>query len=282
MTLCIVWPNGDHHISLASDSRLNVGHGQYLDVGVKIVPIDVGFLVPPQGGQGAGARPNGTLALATAGSLITAHAVRETVQIAVRRIQLPPFGRDFALADVLNVATEFFQRLARSTCDVLAETGVAHFALAGFEPRSRITRAFEVTLDTTCYPITATWREIRDSDFPLLLGSGVGSARRILSQAPETNPLQLIRQICEDPTTPSVGGSVQHARVGPDGYVTFGVCELEVDHSARTFRLHYRIAGLEIDPHDFYDKRLPQPSVSYSVLQSDEIASLRRAGYREL
>ena len=91
----------------------------------------------------------------------------------------------------------------------------------------------------------------------------------------------VLKRVILDVAVPSVGGPIQFARVGPDGYVPFGVVDYSVDHAERRFRRHQCIAGIEIDPLELYHAGSPPMWLSSIAPFEDQLLSLSAQGYQE-
>ena len=281
MTLCIVWRSAPAFLSLASDSRLRLSEYEYVDIAAKIFPLEVTLfdLV----GVGADARvqrlPHTRLAVCTAGSLASAQSLRAVLQIALYHLSSTLGPPTPSLESICRLVEVFFRRIARSACEKLYANGLLEFVVVGFDPTADATKAYHFELNTHSYPLQVEYREVSETELPLALGSGASAAKARLVADPGTDPLDVLKQVILDEAVPSVGGLIQYTRIGPDGYVPFGVIDYSVDHVALRFRRHHCIAGIEVDPIELYEAGSPPMSLTSIAPFEKRLLSLSAQGY---
>lgn len=283
MTLCIVWRDSPGFLSLASDSRLRLSDTVFVDIAPKIFPLEVTLF--EETGIGADARvqrsPHMRLAACTAGSLASAQALRETLQLALYHLARVRGSQGPSIAALCTLIEHFYRNVVRSACDKLFARGQVEFVIAGFDPTTATTKAYHFALDAGSYPIRVRTKELADADFPFVFGSGSQAAEAHLAEDPSASPIHVLKKVILDDAVPSVGGPVQFTRVGPDGYVPFGTEDYSVDVTARRFRRQLFVAGVEVNPIELYEAGAPPMWLTYIAPFSDYLKSLVAQGFEE-
>jgi hypothetical protein len=189
------------------------------------------------------------LGMAYAGGALTALTLVEALHHLLGDLQYAPGMTDASLDSVANTIAKFFRHVSAKFGEVLDKNAITTFALGGRCPVQKKVRVFSFRIVPSGSAMNAEFTE-EDLDEPLVLGAGSDAARARLRAG--GTPLEALKDVIEDNSVPSVGGTVQYGRFD-EGFKLFSVQDYWTDLATREIHVGFFFRGIPFldEPEEF-------------------------------
>lgn len=221
MTLCVIW-RGNDTIHMASDSRITLSAGSYIDVAIKTLCVPCRIHWP--GSEQDREQHLFELGLSVSGSHLNSFVIKETMSEVFRNMQIAPGHSEVSLDKIAKIFFFAYEELSRKFCETaLASRGIAEIHLAGFCLTEKKHRVFKFSTDVSTN-IHKCEEVLTETAFSV---SGTGKKRVLEKLGNGEQPLMLLRNVIEDADVESVGGPLQYGRFKQERFKVFANCKLE-------------------------------------------------------
>lgn len=241
MTLCLAWRDRNHHVHLASDSRVIVASNSFEDIAVKVTRIPCEIFPPSSSFATGTGNYQISLGMAFAGSHVGAYTIKESLIEVLGRLQYVPGVTELSMDKIVKIAFHTYESLSKKLCSTsIAEKGICEMFLVGLCLKSKSVRAFKFSTDPTTNVHYRT--EILVGPAPPVEMIGSGKNASSLQASVSADPIRALKTVINDPSRQDVGGAVQHGICANSDFTIY--CEyMTVDDESPA----YIRAGLDIN-----------------------------------
>lgn len=243
MTLCVVWRENDG-VHFASDSRLTLAPNSYADVGIKVLSLPYRIYSPR---DSTGARTldvSGELGMCFAGSVVSSLFVKESIAEVLKELQHAPGYTNVSMDGLAKLVFTAYRLISTEVCrTAIGSKGRAAIVIAGWCVEKKCVRTF---LLETSNDNKHSYTEILTAPNQYrFIGSGMSKAISLLPPSPSsTNYLKALKEVIDDTTEDSVGGSIQYGRFDGREFKISGIVEFKDG-------VHYWRGALDLNSREF-------------------------------
>lgn len=239
-------------VSLTSDSRFSLSTNVEFDFGIKIFSIPVRVFSPRDSDNGAiNLEHEFRVGMGIVGNTTNAFTVKEAICEILQNLQFIPGVTDISIQSIANLVGLVYEKVSKSLTYAIRDDGVCELVLTGYCPVEKNIRVFNFHQINVGGEFQYTYKEILLGDGIEFYGLGKDAAKDFHFKEPSKSVFHIVKNVIDDPSTPSVGGSIQYGEFRENDFEIFGVMDYDLNEDGTFGRHLFMLRGLNMDRSDF-------------------------------